>query len=375
MNVRRIVLFLVMGTLAASCSLWMGHKGRPSEYLASFEGRTLPCRTTDPAGIEVEWIETADPSDHEALAVGCASVGPVVVRGVAGSGSPPVLDSLVVITWNVHVGGGDVPLLVEQLRRGEFTDGRRPGHFVVFLQEVFRAGPEVPAGAPAEFVPARIAETPPSGDRIDIVETARLLDLNLFYVPSMKNGVPGPGEVEEDRGNAILSTFPLEELTAIELPLERHRRVAIAATIRGVSSSGDLWTLRLCNVHLDTRTDFPRVFESMGVGRLRQAKALVPVLPEDDVVLGGDINTWGPGSIAGAGDYLRENFPQTGELDDQPTVSITALPDRRTDYLFFRLSKGRSARYHRLDDRMGSDHHPLLGTIQLAGQPHERSRY
>jgi endonuclease/exonuclease/phosphatase family metal-dependent hydrolase len=373
LKARKIVLSIIVATMVASCSLWMGHGGSPAEYLASFEGRTLPCRTTNPPGIDVEWSETADPSDRERLAAGCATVGPVVVRESAVSGSFPVLDSLVVVTWNVHVGGGDIPGLVERLRCGEFNDGRRPEHFVVYLQEAFRTGPEVPVGAPADFIPARIEETPPSGERIDIVETARLLDLSLFYVPSMKNGVPDAGQVEEDRGNAILSTFPLDDLTAIELPLERHRRVAIAATVRGVTSTGDAWTLRLCNVHLDTRTDFPRVFESVGVGRLRQARALVPALPEDDVVLGGDFNTWGPGSIEGAIDYLRENFPQTGELDDEPTVSITAFPDRRTDYLFFRLSGGRSGRYHRLDDRMGSDHYPLIGVIRLTHYEHGRS--
>jgi endonuclease/exonuclease/phosphatase family metal-dependent hydrolase len=373
LSASRIILFVIVATLAASCGLWVGHQGGWSDYLAAFEGRTLPCRTTDPPGMEVEWIETADPSDHEALAAACATVGPAVVREFAGVDSLPVLDSLVVVTWNVHVGGGDVPRLVERLRRGEFTAGRRPEHFVVLLQEVFRAGPDVPGGAPADFIPARIEETPLSGERIDVAETARLLDLNLFYIPSIRNGVPAKGEAEEDRGNAILSTLLLDDLTAIELPLERHRRVAIAATVRGATSSGDAWTLRACNVHLDTRTDFPRVFESVGVGRLRQAKALVPVLLEEDVVLGGDINTWGPGSIEGAIDYLREHFPQTGELDDEPTVSIPAFPDRRTDYLFFRLSGGRTGRYHRLDDRMGSDHYPLIGVIQLTNGERGRS--
>jgi endonuclease/exonuclease/phosphatase family metal-dependent hydrolase len=373
LSTRKIILFSVMAALAVSSSLWTGHKGTPSGDLAAFEGRTLPCRTTDPPGIGVEWVETADASDREALAIGCTSVGPVVVREFAGGDSLPMLDSLVVVTWNTHVGGGDVISFVGRVRDGEFTGGRRPEHFVLLLQEVFRAGPEVPVGASAELVPARIAETPPSGERIDIVETARRLELNLFYVPSMKNGVAKPGEVEEDRGNAILSTFRLRDLTAIELPLERYRRVAIAVTARGVTSSGSPWTLRVCNVHLDTRSDFPRVLESVGMGRLRQARAIVPVVPEKDVVLGGDFNTWGPSPTEGAIDYLLEQFPQSGELDHEPTVSIAVLPDRRTDYLFFRLSGERSARYHRLDDRMGSDHYPLLGVIQLTSREHGRS--
>ena len=46
----------------------------------------------------------------------------------------------------------------------------------------------------------------------------------------MRNG--RPPQTDEDRGNAILSTEPLADLTAIELPFEQQRRVAVAATLR-----------------------------------------------------------------------------------------------------------------------------------------------
>jgi hypothetical protein len=38
------------------------------------------------------------------------------------------------------------------------------------------------------------------------------------------------GGVDEDRGNAILATLPLRDVAAIELPLVRERRVAVAAS-------------------------------------------------------------------------------------------------------------------------------------------------
>ncbi len=364
MNARKTIVFVNVVGLATFCGPWMEHR-EPSNGPAVMKDEVQSCRSVDPAGIEIQWIETADESDRQTLAAGCLAVGPVVVRGHAGFYPVSPLDSLFVLTWNTHVGGGDITRLVGQLREGEFTNGRRLDHFVILLQEAFRAGTQVLSEAPADLVPERIAETPPSGDRKDIVETARLLHLNLFYVPSMKNGESGPGETEEDRGNAILSTLPLHDLTAIELPLERHRRVAIAATVQGVTSSGESWTLRVCDVHLDNRTDLSRVLESVGAGRLRQAKALVPAVPGRDVLLGGDFNTWGPGSIENAIDHIREHFPQPARLDEQPTVSIAILPDRRTDYLFFRLSEGRTARYRRLDDRMGSDHYPLIGVVAL----------
>ena len=64
-------------------------------------------------------------------------------------------------------------------------------------------------------------------ERIDIVEAAGRLGLSLVYVPSMRNG----SDTDEDRGNAILSTEPLSDVAAVELPFERQRRVAIDAAV------------------------------------------------------------------------------------------------------------------------------------------------
>ena len=51
----------------------------------------------------------------------------------------------------------------------------------------------------------------------------------MLYAPSMRNGESAGGG--EDRGNAIVSTLPLADPTVIELPLERQRRVVVAASI------------------------------------------------------------------------------------------------------------------------------------------------
>ena len=119
------------------------------------------------------------------------------------------------------------------------TGGEPIEHFVLFLQEVFRAGDEVPLDGPEKYTTPRTQGIPPSGPRIDIVQTARRLGLSLFYVPSMRNGGPGSGTTEEDRGNAILTTIPMEDFTAIELPLDYHRRVAVAASAwTGFSACG-----------------------------------------------------------------------------------------------------------------------------------------
>jgi hypothetical protein len=76
----------------------------------------------------------------------------------------------------------------------------------------------------------------------------------VLYAPSMRNG-EGDARDEhgaaEDRGNAIVSTLPLEDPRVIELPLERQRRVAAAATVAG-QSVRSRWQLEIVDVHLDT---------------------------------------------------------------------------------------------------------------------------
>ena len=78
--------------------------------------------------------------------------------------------------------------------------------------------------------------------------TSRAPGSDRVYVPSMRNGGLTS---KQDRGNAILSSLPLDELSAIELPFERQRRVAIAATVAGHTRAGTPWSLRVASVHLD----------------------------------------------------------------------------------------------------------------------------
>ncbi len=363
---RTSVILLAVAAMI-SCSSWFGHDadrfGAPDSTLAG----TPSCREVDPIETDVRWPDVIDDkSDQEELLRWCRTVGTALARTNTPPDAGSTLDSLAIVTWNIHVGGGDLIELVNRLRAGELTNGHEVHHFVLLLQEVHREDDSIPMDAPDDRVPERIAKTPPSGERLDIVEAAARLDLDLFYVPSMRNGSPGSGPAEEDRGNAILSTLHLHDLTAIELPMERFRRVAVAATVRGVSTDGRQWSLRVCSTHLDTRSGFPRYFESVGIGRLRQAKALLSALPESPAVLGGDFNTWAPDMLEGTPEFIRERFRHPEELDDRPTIELAILPDRRVDYLFFDLPDGFTAHYCRLDDRLGSDHYPLLGCVTFS---------
>jgi endonuclease/exonuclease/phosphatase family metal-dependent hydrolase len=176
----------------------------------------------------------------------------------------------------------------------------------------------------------------------------------------MRNGIPALSS--EDRGNAILSTLPLEDLSAIELPFERQRRVAVAATVSGRDPDGAQWRIKFVSAHLDNLVGAKRLWIAGGAfARARQARALVDYVEADEVaVLGGDFNTW-----FGFGDpafvETHRAFPGTKVTDRRPTF----LNVLRLDHLFFRVPGDWSASFVRGARSYGSDHWPLIATIRI----------
>ena len=176
----------------------------------------------------------------------------------------------------------------------------------------------------------------------------------------MRNG--RPSESDEDRGNAILANIPLSDLSAIELPFERQRRVAVAATIAGTSTRGLPWSLRVVSAHLDNIVGVRRGWVAGAeYARARQARGLVSLLdPRAPTLLAGDFNTW----FGFSDQAYRETasaFPQTRVSDRRATF----LGLLRLDHLFFRLPEGWRAEFHREEERFGSDHYPLVATIRF----------
>ncbi|MDB4951334.1 MAG: Endonuclease/Exonuclease/phosphatase family protein [Gemmatimonadetes bacterium] len=384
------------------------------------------CRTAvradgTPDAAAVAWTVSA--GDRAALDRWCAAVGPAVVqaRPAASASSTDRMDgdSIPVVTWNVHVGGGDLPAFVDSLRAGRLTDGVPVRDFVLLVQEAWRRDTLRIPTAPADSRSAhRIHETAPGGETVEIVDAARRLGLSLAYVPSMRNGAG----VAEDRGNAILSTLPPADVRAVELPFENQRRVTVSATFGGAADAdGCRAAVRLTSAHLDNQSRLSRILASLGPARTRQAKGLVRALatgsrasfdpamlieagsasastgsvgsaapavsfgraessesgastvttgspgstgstasPFAVDLVGGDFNTWF-GGWEGAVRAMRRAFPQS----PRQTPGATHTTGAHLDYFFVRDASGRVPTNRRIASRFGSDHHPLLTWLRL----------
>lgn len=353
---------------AASCLAWSGSTG------ANQNNGVPSClaRASSIGSASVHWIPGPEP-DLPALEHWCRAVGPplYIPSPVVSTGttSPPRLEDLVVVTWNVHLAEGRLLDFVEDLRAGRLTDGTPVDHFVLFLQELYRRGEIVPPFAAGARSAVGIRARDPTAP--DIAAHARTLGLATLYVPSMRNGA----ESFEDRGNTILSTEPLSNAMSVELPLQRQRRVAVGAAV-AVSRDGIWSTLRLINVHLEPVSS-SRSLWVLRNPRRRQIGAVLDLLSaarfEDDVawagtVLAGDLNTIQSGAAEATYRQARAWGHSTGHEDGRSTHSMG-----RIDYVFYRLPTGWTGSTTRWNELYGSDHHPVLGRF-IAGAGNKISR-
>jgi endonuclease/exonuclease/phosphatase family metal-dependent hydrolase len=318
------------------------------------------CSITTANAVPLTWQRPADPRSRQELDRWCAAVGPPIVENV----SPHPADlttatrELLVVSWNMHVGAADVRSLVDGVRDGTLL-GRRFPAFVLIVQEALRRGPEVPVDPPVGSALARriTVRDRPKGE--DVRDLARSLGVSVAYVPAMRNGL-----TPEDRGNAVLSTLPIEAVEAIELPFGRQRRVALAATLSGAVPGGS--ALRVVSVHLDTGLSLWRG----GPTRLRQrqARALRDALGSTSMptIIGADLNTWWGGDEPAVRE-LGAAFPDA--VVREPFAMTWRGPmgtENRLDYVFAG-GWGRRFDVRRIPKRFGSDHFPLY--VWLASGP------
>jgi endonuclease/exonuclease/phosphatase family metal-dependent hydrolase len=306
-------------------------------------------------GAVVRWVRTAPVSERATIDRWCAAVGPPAQ--IAGTpGADALSGGFAVVSWNTHVGAGDLDHLVADLRSGRLT-GAPAAQFVLLLQEAYRAGADVPAYGPSRpLLWAALQQPQPrAGVRAEVVASARRLGLFALYVPSMRNGAPAA--TDEDRGNAILSTVPLSDPIAIELPLERQRRVALQAAVHVRTSAGVDTPLMLVDAHL-TNMVLHHVWLLSEAGRTRQAHALASALPTaGPLVIGGDFNAW-----FGFHDAAYRELAKVARPAQEQDRRATFGP-MRLDHLLFRLPDGWRTRLRRADARYESDHYPLAATI------------
>ena len=374
------VLMLVV-IFCASCTV--SHRMQPvgprdvrsqAGAVAMVEGTAehgeYPCEARrEGEGEGVRWFGPQREPDRRALAAWCSGVGPVEFRPYPASdgslSSQPLNSGFTVVTWNVHVGGGDlVGFLGDELEY--VCDAREPRktkrHFALLVQEAHRASssvPEVPEGAPARD---RITAAPPDGPRLDIVQVAEKCGLALLYVHSMRNGTEAGELGREDRGSAILSTLPLTEPVAIELPFEAQRRVTVVASVPGPGGS----ELRLASVHYDVAGNILRVLGTGGSMRVRQNDGMTEALDLMDperaipIVVAGDLNTWSYRETVVQ--RMLETYP-----DSPPPGNEKTRGNWPPDHLFFRAGAGAFGlvedSYRVVDDAYGSDHKARLATF------------
>jgi endonuclease/exonuclease/phosphatase family metal-dependent hydrolase len=316
-------------------------------------------------------MEPPDPANRVRLSRWCQTVGPVLFRPRPAFEPAASIDRIAIVSWNIHEGAGDVHDLVRRLRAGEFTGDAPIGQFVLLLQEITRRSAAVPVRVPRGFpAPRRIASRADSAD----VDVQRFADegFAVLYAPSMRNG-GGHARDErgaaEDRGNAIVSTLPLEDPRVVELPLERQRRVAAAATVVGRSARGSRWQLEIVDVHLDT--SLALFHGSPTAARGRQASALLDALRAFNrssngttiTVVGGDLNTWN-GRRDAAARLLADALPDASMTENAPTWHGPFGLRATLDHIFV---AGASSHVNvtRLPGRFGSDHYPLLAVVDV----------
>jgi endonuclease/exonuclease/phosphatase family metal-dependent hydrolase len=289
-----------------------------------------------------------------------ANVGDPVALDLAPVAEAGVGTTLAVLSWNLWIGRGRLDQVIGRLR--DATDAP----LVVLVQEAFRADATVPVRAAGRRTRrAAGGFAPRVRARSDIVELAHALQLNLRYVPSMRNGLS-----RSDRGNAILSDLPLGDARAFELPLVLQRRVAVAGAV-GLADG----PLHVVSAHLDPRGP-PGAAWLGGAGRAAQTAYLLDQVAGDLVVLGADLNL-GRGRRERSWRLLQDADFTTGV----PPVAwgwrhtFHAMPRLVLDYLLVRDRARRvaRARVERMDEHpqdrgpavFGSDHHPLLAHIEL----------
>ena len=167
-------------------------------------------------------------------------------------------------------------------------------------------------------------------------------------------------EMEEETGVAILSSYPLTDVSRIVLPHPgpgRRRRVALGATVDVGGTS-----VRVYSVHSENRISVDE--------KVDQTKAVLRDLGQYPrhmrAIVLGDLNTWEPSAVKKTFElFVRENF-RTPFANGKSTFKRTILlvPIKlKLDWIWLR---GLEATSHGIASKVTlSDHWPLWTVVRL----------
>jgi endonuclease/exonuclease/phosphatase family metal-dependent hydrolase len=248
----------------------------------------------------------------------------------------PAPDSIKVVSYNIRWRGGDDLRRLIELLKSDPEIGRAS---VIGLQEVDR-----------------------NKKRTGNVNTARLMaeELGMYYAwaapppPPAKNG---EAQQEEETGVAILSAYPLVDVTRFVLPNEGpggRRRAAVGATVQVGKQS-----VRVYSLHAEIRTTNEK--------RLAQFRAVLEDLEAhytqiERVVVLGDFNTLTGKDVDATSELFTAAKFQTPFANGLSTWK-TFIIELKLDWLWLRnlhpVQFG-------IDKKIGlSDHWPLWAEVKL----------
>jgi len=284
----------------------------------------------------------------------CASVGKPVLRPPAYIANADIT-TLRIVSWNIKVGAGRAETFIPQ----QIHDAGPNMGVVVLLQEAFRSGWDVPETYPRTLdVPHAIRPRRPTPD---VVGLATPSELWVAYVPSMRNGGSTDVSKREDRGNAILSTEPLRDVVAIELPFGRQRRVAVAATITPRGSHAT--PIRVVVLHFDRgRTHNAQAAALAARVKMLAADKTMPLIVAGDLNAAKGVND--PAVTALSEVVHREDECGVGRTMRWP-LRLDVFFLQRLDFMFSTLDDFSLMRTcETMKHTMGSDHAPVSMTLR-----------
>jgi len=158
-------------------------------------------------------------------------------------------------------------------------------------------------------------------------------------------------------GGAILSRWEILDAKAYRLGHDKgsEPRAAVAVVVRA-GKTGPM--LQFVGTHLDHQRD------SLRLRQARQLNALFAKAAARAVILAGDLNATPASKPIAA---LREHWTPAAGPGAAPTWP-SARPRRKIDYVLFRPAAGwRIIEARVLDEKLASDHRPLLAVLEWRG--------